>query len=310
LLTFHAPDEPLMNLTWLEDFLALAASGNFSRASQERHSSQPAFSRRIRSLEEWMGTDLFDRSHQPAELTDAGQWFVGIAEEMLARVAKLPGEARLIADANASTLRIASTHALSFTFLPRWLHDFGPASTVGQIQIMSDVLLRCEALMEQSKVQFVMSHAHAASIGVLDGEAYMSARVGDDVMVPVCRPDTRGAPIHRLDVAGSAPVPVLLYTEESGLGRILQAVLGRELERVPLHADFTAHAASVLRTMALDGRGLAWLPRTLVDDDLATGRLVAAARDEWSVPLEIRLYRGRGPMGSAAEGFWSALTGE
>ena len=54
-----------MNLTWLEDFLALAASGNFSRAAEERHMTQPAFSRRVRALEEWLGAELFDRSEQP-----------------------------------------------------------------------------------------------------------------------------------------------------------------------------------------------------------------------------------------------------
>ncbi len=41
-----------MNLSCLDDFLALAASGNFSRAADERHMTQPAFSRRIRALEE------------------------------------------------------------------------------------------------------------------------------------------------------------------------------------------------------------------------------------------------------------------
>ncbi len=51
-----------MNLSWLDDFLALAASGNFSRAAEERHMTQPAFSRRIRALEEWLGAELFDRS--------------------------------------------------------------------------------------------------------------------------------------------------------------------------------------------------------------------------------------------------------
>ena len=299
-----------MNLIWLEDFLALAASGNFSRASDERHSSQPAFSRRIRSLEEWIGADLFDRTQQPARLTEVGEWFVGVAQEMLARVAKLPGEARLIEESNASTLRIASTHALSFTFLPRWLHKLGPASTAGQIQIMSDVLLRCEALMAQSKVQFVMSHAHSAAIGALDGEGYRSTQVGNDVMVPVSQPDAHGAPIHGLPGPGDATVPALVYSEESGLGRILRAVLGRRLQGLPLHADFTAHAASVLRTMALDGRGLGWLPLTLVDEDLKQGRLVAAASEDWNVPLEIRLYRERGASGQAAEAFWRAVTGE
>jgi len=62
-----------MNLIWLDDFLALAATGNFSRAADDRHTSQPAFSRRIRALEEWIGADLFDRSSQPAQLTEVGQ---------------------------------------------------------------------------------------------------------------------------------------------------------------------------------------------------------------------------------------------
>jgi len=34
-LCFHALKAPTMNLTWLDDFLALAASGNFSRAAED-----------------------------------------------------------------------------------------------------------------------------------------------------------------------------------------------------------------------------------------------------------------------------------
>ena len=295
-----------MNLTWLEDFLALAASGNFSRAAQDRASSQPAFSRRIRALEDWIGVALFDRSSQPATLTDAGEWFRGVAEELLARVARLPGEARRIQDADALTLRIASTHALSFTFLPPWLRRLESAAPLGQVQLMSDVLARCEALMLQGKVQFVLSHAHAKAPGALDTEPYRSARVGADSLVPVSQPDAAGHPRHALFAGGGA---LLSYTGESGLGRILDAVLGRRLARVVPRTAFSAHAASVLRTMALDGRGLAWLPETLVRDDLAQGRLVAAGADDWHVPLEIRLYRERAPLGAVAEAFWRSAAG-
>ena len=90
-----------LNLSWLEDFLALAASGNFSRAADERHMTQPAFSRRIKALETWVGAELFDRRNQPATLTDTGQWFSGIATDMLAKAAKIPGEARAFSEANA-----------------------------------------------------------------------------------------------------------------------------------------------------------------------------------------------------------------
>jgi LysR family transcriptional regulator, hypochlorite-specific transcription factor HypT len=70
---------------------------------------------------------------------------------------------------------------------------------------------------------------------------------------------------------------------------------------------FTAHLASVLRTMALDGRGLAWLPHSLVADDLAAGRLVPAAPPQTPIDLEIRLYRAPGPLDRGAEDFWQAV---
>jgi DNA-binding transcriptional LysR family regulator len=298
-----------MNLIWLDDFLALAATGNFSRAADDRHSSQPAFSRRIRALEEWLGAELFDRSSQPATLTETGEWFVGVAQELNAKVARVPGDAKKVAEASSVTLRIASTHALSFTFLPRWLRSLESHTTLGPVQLMSDVLQRCEALMLQSKVQFVLSHAHVNAQGALDAEPYSSARIGEDMLIAVSAPKEGGSALHALRFTGVA-VPVLQYTEESGLGRIMRAVLGRSLESVSTHAAFTAHLASVLRTMALDGRGIAWLPRTLVEDDIAQGRLVIAAGKEWDVPLEIRLYRDSQLLGKAANAFWNTAVGK
>ncbi len=44
-----------MDLIWLEDFLAIAEEGGFSRAAERRHVTQPALSRRIKVLEEVAG---------------------------------------------------------------------------------------------------------------------------------------------------------------------------------------------------------------------------------------------------------------
>ena len=308
-LFFNALEAPMLNLEWLEDFRTLAATGNFSRAAEERHMTQPAFSRRVRALEEWLGTDLFDRSTQPARLTAAGEWFRTVADELSLRVARVPGEARAVAEASSVTLRIASTHALSFTFLPRWLRGLEATTTLGPVELVSDVLQRCEALMLQSRVQFVLGHAHPQAAGALDDDRYQSVQVGQDKLVPVSSPKGKGEPLHRVGGKPAGEVPVLQYSDESGLGRIVRAVVGRRLESVPVRVAFTAHLASVLRTMALDGRGVAWLPESLVEDDLAAGRLVAAAGSDWSVPLEVRLYRDRSPAGNAAEAFWRAAAG-
>ena len=295
------------DFTWLEDFVALAGSGNFTRAAQERHSSQPAFSRRIRALEDWVGTPLVDRGTQPARLTEAGEWFKGVAEELVARTARLPGEARQIAQARSATLRIASTHALSFTFVPRWLRGLEAKLTLGPVELASDVLARCEAQMQRGQVQFVLAHAHARLHGALDGPAYTSAVIGEDALLPVCKPTAAGRPLHGVEgKARRGALPVLGYTEESGMGRVMREVLAPRLEARRAETAFSAHLASVLRSMALDGRGVAGRPRPLVEEGRAPGRRVAAAGAAWEVPLEIRLYRPRETLGRAAEAFWAA----
>src|SRR5215831_5054134 len=72
-----------MDLKLFEDFLALAETRSFSRAAERRHSAQSAFSRRIQSLERWLGAVLVDRRSSPAQLTPAGEAFQEIAEDTL-----------------------------------------------------------------------------------------------------------------------------------------------------------------------------------------------------------------------------------
>ena len=62
-----------MDTAWLADLRALAETLNFSRAAERRNITQPAFGRRIRSLEAWCGAELVDRSTHRLRLTSAGE---------------------------------------------------------------------------------------------------------------------------------------------------------------------------------------------------------------------------------------------
>jgi LysR family transcriptional regulator, hypochlorite-specific transcription factor HypT len=298
-----------MNLSWLEDFLALADSGNFSRAAEQRHMTQPAFSRRVRALEEWLGVPLFDRSSHPVTLTESGQWFRTVAHEILNRVARVPDEARAVADASSATLRFAATHALSLTFLPAWLRRLEGRTPIGPIQLVSDVAANCEALMLQGRVQFLLCHAHEQAPGRLDAATFRSVAVGTDTLLPVSAAGRGGKPRHALDTAGRERVPLLAYSAESGLGRVVRALRGEALEKARADPVFTAHLATLLKSMALDGRGVAWLPRTLIDDELRDGRLVEAGPARWAIEVEIRLFRRQGSELPVAEAFWQAAAG-
>ena len=296
-----------MELDWLEDLLALAASGSFSRAAEQRHVTQPAFSRRIRALEDWVGAPLVDRGAHPAALTEAGRRFRPAAEDILQRLSVAREEARAAEAAAAATLRFAATHALSFSFFPAWLRGLEPSLQLGPVQLVSDSLQACEELMVQARAQFLLCHYHPEAGSRLDSPDFLSARVGADTLVPVAAADGAGGPRFALPGAHGSALPVLAYNEESGLGRILGAVRAHVSDGARLEAVFTSHLAVVLKTMALDGRGVAWLPFSLVEGDLDAGRLVRAGGDGWLVPVEIRLVRRRAATAPAAEAFWRAI---
>jgi DNA-binding transcriptional LysR family regulator len=71
---------------------------------------------------------------------------------------------------------------------------------------------------------------------------------------------------------------------------------------------FTAHDALLLKRMAIDGRGLAWLPRTLIAEELERGELIDAGGPAWAAPIEIRLYRQPAGMAAVAEQLWAVAS--
>jgi LysR family positive regulator for ilvC len=73
----------LVDLRLLKQFVNLADSLHFGRASEASHVSPSALSRSIRQLEEEAGTRLFDRDNRSVRLTHAGDLFLDYARDSL-----------------------------------------------------------------------------------------------------------------------------------------------------------------------------------------------------------------------------------
>ena len=74
-----------------------------------------------------------------------------------------------------------------------------------------------------------------------------------------------------------------------------------------LETVFTSHLAATLHSMARAGDGVAWLPRTLAEEDISAGLLVEAGSPELQIPIEIRLFRPVARQSKAVEAIWSAF---
>lgn len=85
-----------MDLRLLEYFLAVAKTGNITRAAEQLHVTQPTISRQLMELEQEMGIRLLIRGKRQITLTDAGILFQQRAEEIVSLLQKTT--ARDIAD--------------------------------------------------------------------------------------------------------------------------------------------------------------------------------------------------------------------
>ena len=297
-----------LHFGWLKDFLALAESGNFSRAAEERTIAQPALSRHIRGLEEWVGTELIDRSTHPVALTPAGVRFRKDVEGLLERLETARNDACKEERIARRSLSFAATHALSMAFFPRWLGTLESHLPIGPIQMTSDHFRACEELVLQQKVQFLLCHGHDQVPTRLVDADFDYLQLGQDTLVPACTARMAAAVGQAMADGGGTEVPVMLYSIDSGLGHIFRnrvpAVAGQERFRTV----FTAHHAVLLKAMALDGRGVAWLPLSLITEELALRKLVVLGDAAWQVPLQIRLFRQRERMAEPAEELWAFIT--
>jgi DNA-binding transcriptional LysR family regulator len=298
-----------MDLNWLADFVALTESGSFSRAAAHRHITQPAFSRRIRALEQWTGAPLFERGPRAVTLTEAGRRLLPWAETLRRQVDEARTDARAGSRVPVEPLRIAATHSLSLTFFSEWIVAIGGPFSLGPVQLASESLAGCERLMGEGRAQFLLAHSHPATPVRLDPALFSSALVGADALVPVAAPGI----VATIDRNGgdSSARPFITYSEDSGLGRILSQHLTMSWKITGLEPLLTSHHAGVLKAMAVGGRGLAWLPRSLILAELDRGDLVPVGGSARStIALDIRLFRPTAQLCGVAESFWAAATAD
>lgn len=293
-----------MDTNLLADFQALARVLNFSRAAELRHITQPAFGRRIRALEEWCGSTLIDRSTHRLKLTPAGKIMLETAADVMRRLERVQQELELVRAATA-TLTFAATHALSFIFFPQWVQKLGAAVSTMPIRLLSDNMNECERIMLSRRAQFLLCHHHPHSRINLPVTEFQHIGLAQDRLIPISAKDHGGQPLHRLPGSAAAPVPAIMFEQTSGMGRILQSNLFDRTTELHLTPVFSSHLAMVLKALATDGKGVAWVPESLVSTDIGPqGPLILAGTKDWTAEVQISLFRPRIRMSEMAEEFW------
>ncbi|MPM73506.1 HTH-type transcriptional regulator YjiE [bioreactor metagenome] len=302
----------MVDLTSLKDFLVLCQVKSFSRASERCHVSISGLSRRIQGLEQWLGAPVFDRHKSALELTDAGHRLQAVASEVVYALEGVRKSVRDNAEDQQLRIRFAAPHVMSAIFFPDWIPKLHNDFRSAKFSVDSDNLPECVGMLHDGAADYVVAllddaNAVGARMGwSADAKGLERLTLGEERLIPVSAPNAAGQPLFDL----SRPEPsisFLGYAEECHLGWALQPHL-HHWQFLNLQQRHSASLTDGLRFMALSQLGLAWLPETLVRNDLLGKRLIRAGDASFDIPLRYTLMRSPHPLGTQAEALWASLS--
>ncbi len=257
------------------------------------NSLQPAFSRRIQSLESWAGTDLVDRSSYPTRLTPAGETLYSQALETLQGLQSTRAMLRAHSAAGQDVIEFAVPHTLAFTFFPTWLTSlrtrFGPLKSRLIALNVHDAAMR----LVEASCDLMIAYHHPSQPLQLDPNRYEFVSLGSEVLAPFSQADSQGQPIFCLPGRSATPLPYLGYAPGAYLGRVVDVILKSAPQPVHLDRVYETDMAEGLKAMALEGHGIAFLPLSAVKKEVRAKRLVSAdlPGNKMQMTMEIRAYR-------------------
>lgn len=278
-----------MELKWLEDLLVLLEEQSISRAAARRHVTQPAFSRRIRQLEQWLGVALVDRSTKPVKIRAAGLALEDGVRDLVNRFYAL----RNSVHASAEHVTFVAQHTLAMSRFPALIRAVKQNLPEASYRVVPANYEACEALF-YNEADLLLCYQSALRGFDFAHRAVQRLPLGRDQLIPVMSKNLA------LQLGSSLQpgmtLPLLMYQQHSFLGDALGASCLPQVMRdyrVEIICE-TAFSAS-LKEMALADMGIAWLARDIIAAELREGSLLSCAAELGELELDIVLfYRDEG----------------
>jgi len=296
-----------MDISLFRDLARLNQTGNFSQAAQLGNLSQPAFSRRIKTLESWVGVTLVDRSRQPVKLTVEGIQMLEAGSQALAR---LENERSQILEAQSLpdkyVVTFGAQHSIGWRFYPAWLQAFEDAFGPIISRLRADDLPSCMRDLQNGDVDFVIAYDTADNRLGKPGTETDSVLIGKDRLIPVCKPDSTGQPVFNFDT-DTVEMPFLRFGDSAPIGQHLEPLFQEKDLSRRLRTVYENSMTGALRIRARDGSGVAWLPESLVAPDIEAGILVQTGAPDWAVALQITMLRNPQNSNRLTRSIWSFL---
>ena len=242
-----------MEFHQLRYFLAVARSGNFSRAAQACHVSQPSLSQQISKLEGEVGHPLFRRTRRGALLTAHGERLLPRAQALLQELAAIREEVCGDAEAARRELVVGAIPTIAPYLLPALVRACRKADPNLQLRVAEETTDALLQALREGRMDFGLASPPFPGGRDIAVEILME----DELLVtlprrhPLCsRP--------RLGVEDVTACPLILMKEAHCLSRQSLELCSRTTND-PLVSVDSAQLDTVL-AMVESGLGISFTP--------------------------------------------------
>jgi DNA-binding transcriptional LysR family regulator len=258
-----------MTLKQLEAFYLAATLGSFALAAQRAHVTQSSLSKRIAELEAWVGVELFDRSGQRAQLTEAGHRLLPVAAQML-EIKQSIRDALHGLPTLAGTCRFGISELGALTWLPRFVARVRTEHPQLVLQPHVDLGRRLERQVVRGELDF------AVVPGPPEDPHVTSHDVGEVRVTWMASPGrARAGSVLRVEEL--ARHPVITMTEGSGMTQAFEtwaAGQGLRMQRI-----VASNSLMAIIGLTMADLGLSFLPQDFMLPWVESGALIALRSD-------------------------------
>lgn len=258
------------SLPELHAFVAVARLGSFHKAAELLCVTPGAVSRAVARIENELGYPLFNRHARGCSLTEPGQHYLAAVAPALDTLESAALQVKTAMD--SAVLKISVTPTLASHWLIRRLPDFQKQHPQVRIEFSPYRAGELPLLASQG-----------ATLCGGDGQWPMGLEavyVAGRQIVPVCRPEALQGPMAIAQPQDLLHRPLLFHALHPHTWRhwfeTLGCLAGTDDEAARLTPAASFDQVSQLLEAAVSGMGVALVQRCLVDDYLASGKLVVA----------------------------------
>jgi DNA-binding transcriptional LysR family regulator len=265
----------MVDFKLIETFLWVVTLGSFRGAGQRLNTTQPAISQRIAQLEREMGVKLLNRDHRVVSPTSSGRQLMLYAEKLIGLRAEMMAE---VGDRSAmrGVLRLGVAETIVHTWLSRLIKSVNTAYPNLSLEIEVDITPNLSARLMGQEIELALALGPIPTSGVRN-------RVLCDYPIGFLASPSLGLPPGPLKAKDLAKFPIITFPRKTQPYETVRSLFNRpDLPPIRLHAS--ASLATVIH-MALEGLGIAVIPTSIVENELADGRLRLLSTDLNITPL-------------------------